>query len=156
MNSISWLAVIALSFTSTTAHSAKWDSTSPTDVAFAKIIAKEGDRYNCNPRGWFSGYNTDTTFAFLGPVIAIFNVKYSDNTYTRGTIEPVHHLLSITKRKKYSMLGEVFFVDNKSTSGSMTMEFHELGNITLSVTLQGRSMTTDFSCEFDIKNQFRN
>jgi hypothetical protein len=87
------------------AYAAKWDSTSQADVEFAKAIAKKDDWYNCNPKGWFSGYGSDTSFAFYGPIIVVFNLVYKDNSYTKADIKPVHHFLMITKRRRNSMLG---------------------------------------------------
>lgn len=138
------------------AYAAKWDSTSQADVEFAKAIAKKGDWYNCNPRGWFSGYDSDTSFAFYGPIIVVFNLVYKDDSYTKADIKPVHHVLMITSRRRNSMLGEVLFPATGKTSGSMTLESNGLGNVQLAVTLQGKSITTDFSCEFEIDTEFKN
>jgi len=73
--------------------------------------------------------------------------------------EKVHHIIKILRRGKHSIIGQLYSPELASAGvdplyGTVELQAHYIGEITLIVSNEGKSKSTDLSCELDIDDMF--
>ena len=117
---------------------------------YVKNLVRAGEKYWCNPRGFFTGYARPTQFAFSGNKIVIFSEKI-DRDKKQWTIKEVFHIADIRDRKQFTIIAEStppsFLSDNYF--GSLIIQWEDIINSGFQLNYirsNGKSKSTKFWC----------
>lgn len=134
-----------------------------TSLEFAEKVFRAGKGFNCRASGWFTGYKGDTDISFHGLYITVMPspVQYDSRADKVSLVfEKVHHIIKVLKRGKHSIIGQLYSPGLASEGvdplyGTVELKANYFGQITLIVSKDGKSKSTDFSCELDIDDMFK-
>jgi len=137
-------------------------TTSKPYLEFAEKIYRAGENVNCRARGWFTGFGGDTDFSYYGSWITVMPnpVKNDlDKMQTWFEFNEVYHIIKVLRRGKYKIIGQLYHPGLEGLGvdpleGTVELVSYVGGDIRLTVTRDGKSKSTDFSCEWEIDDMF--
>lgn len=135
-------------------------ASSPLEIA--EKVYRAGENFSCKPKGWLTGYSSETDFSFYGSYISVMPspLKYDSTTDTLSLeFEKVYHIFKVIKRAKHSIVAQFYSHELESAGvhplyGTVELKAHYDGEITLTVSNNGKSKSTDFFCGWEIDDIF--
>ena len=145
---------------------AKSNKVSVSEKKFVEKYFPYSEFFNCKPKGWFSGYSSDTTFAFADPYIIIIDYEpnFSKKTYD---INEVFHIVKVANRTKGQLLGQLYYPSIKAINDEVGSSVNPIrgsflmssdgwfGDIEITVNEHGDTSTTKFGCVLEIYEMLR-
>ncbi|MDA9765490.1 hypothetical protein N9D07_02390 [Alphaproteobacteria bacterium] len=145
---------------------AKSNKVSPSELNFITKYFPYSEVINCKPKGWFSGYSSDTTFAFAHPYLMIIDYE-PDFSKKKVTINEVFHIVKIASQTKGQLLGQFYYPSFKAINDEVGSNVNPIrgsflmssdgwfGNIQITITEFGDTSSNKFSCEFEIDEKLK-
>ena len=138
------------------------DAKASSSLEFAEKIFRAGKNFNCRARGWFTGYSGETDVTFYGSYITVMPSpwRYDEKTDKISLeFEKVYHVIKVLRRGKHKFIGQLYSPGLASLGGdplygTVELKANYFGEITLIVSNEGRSKSTDFACQLDIDDMF--